>query len=77
MILTSLFPTSAILSQGIIKKNHKSYTFTFYSTLLFLNYAWFGLQPFRMLAEVLVWKEMVILSGLKNGEGKITVAEMI
>lgn len=30
-----------------------------------------------MLAEVLVWKEMVILLGLKNGEGKITVAGMI
>lgn len=30
-----------------------------------------------MLAEVLVWKEMVILFGLKNGEGKIFVAEMI
>lgn len=30
-----------------------------------------------MLAEVLVWKEVVILLGLKNGEGKIGVAEMI
>lgn len=30
-----------------------------------------------MLAEVLVWKEMVILLGLKNREGKIAVAGMI
>lgn len=34
---------------------------------------WFGLQPSRMLAAVPVWKETVILSGLKNGEGKIHV----
>lgn len=28
-----------------------------------------------MLAEVLVWKEMVILLGLKTREGKIAVAD--
>lgn len=28
-----------------------------------------------MLAEVLVWKEMVILLGLKTGDGKIAVVD--
>lgn len=76
MTLTSFFPCSALLSQGIIKKK-KGYSFPFCSTPLLLNYVWFGLEPSRMLAEVLVWKEVVILLGLKNGEGKIGVAEMI